>query len=288
MNGILNYFKLVKFSHTIFALPFALVGFFMGLYDVDFVFSLKILLLILVCMVSARNSAMGFNRWLDKRIDLKNERTKDRVIPAGIVKPSSALIFTIVNALIFVVSTYFINKLTFMLSPVVLLVILGYSYTKRFTFLSHFILGLGLSFAPIGAYISVTGSFSLVPILLSLAVLMWVSGFDILYSTQDYEFDKINKLFSVPVAFGIKGALVISIIVHLVSIVFIVTTAIVGNYSFLYWVGVIIYVCFIIFQHSIVKVNDLSRINKAFFFSNGMASLTYAIFAILGILLSWF
>ncbi|MDD3738863.1 MAG: putative 4-hydroxybenzoate polyprenyltransferase [Lentimicrobiaceae bacterium] len=288
MNGILNYFKLVKFSHTIFALPFALVGFFMGLYDVDFFFSLKILLLILVCMVSARNSAMGFNRWLDKRIDLKNERTKDRVIPAGIVKPSSALIFTIVNALIFVVSTYFINKLTFMLSPVVLLVILGYSYTKRFTFLSHFILGLGLSFAPIGAYISVTGSFSLVPILLSLAVLMWVSGFDILYSTQDYEFDKKNKLFSVPVAFGIKGALVISIIVHLVSIVFIVTTAIVGNYSFLYWVGVIIYVCFIIFQHSIVKVNDLSRINKAFFFSNGMASLTYAIFAILGILLSWF
>lgn len=288
MNGILNYFKLVKFSHTIFALPFALVGFFMGLYDVDFVFSLKILLLILVCMVSARNSAMGFNRWLDKRIDLKNERTKDRVIPAGIVKPSSALIFTIVNALIFVVSTYFINKLTFMLSPVVLLVILGYSYTKRFTFLSHFILGLGLSFAPIGAYISVTGSFSLVPILLSLAVLMWVSGFDILYSTQDYEFDKKNKLFSVPVAFGIKGALVISIIVHLVSIVFIVTTAILGNYGFLYWVGVIIYVCFIIFQHSIVKVNDLSRINKAFFFSNGMASLTYAIFAILGILLSWF
>lgn len=286
MNRILNYFKLVKFSHTIFALPFALVGFFMGLYDMDFAFSLKILLLILLCMVTARNSAMGFNRWIDRRIDLNNERTKDRVIPSGVVKPQSALIFTIVNILIFVISTFFINRLTFLLSPVALLVILGYSYTKRFTFLSHFILGLGLSFAPIGAYISVTGFFSLVPILLSLAVLMWVSGFDIMYSVQDYEFDKKNNLFSVPVTFGIKGALIISIFIHFISVVFIVATAIVGNYSFLYWVGVIIYVCFIIYQHSIVKVNDLSRINKAFFSANGMASVTYAIFAILGILLS--
>ncbi len=208
---IKNYFSLVKFSHTVFAMPFALIGYSLAVSEPEYNFSLKLLLLIILCMVFARNAAMGFNRLADRKFDALNPRTKNREIPSGIIGSRAAALFVILNAVLFIITTSFINRLTLYLSPVALLIILGYSLTKRFTFLCHFILGLGLSLAPIGAYISLTGRFSIVPLIYSFIVLTWVSGFDIIYALQDDEFDKSNNLHSVPSVAGIKNAILISV-----------------------------------------------------------------------------
>ena len=210
VRSIRDYFSLVKFSHTVFALPFALIGFSLAVTYSGFEINLRLLLLVILCMIFARNTAMGFNRLVDKKFDGLNPRTSRREIPSGIISPGAATIFVIVNAVLFIVSSGFINRLTLILSPVALLVIMGYSLTKRFTSLCHFVLGLGLSLAPIGAYISVTGKFSLLPVLYSFIVLTWVSGFDIIYALQDDDFDKSNKLHSLPSAAGRKNALRIS------------------------------------------------------------------------------
>ncbi|RYG34376.1 MAG: 4-hydroxybenzoate octaprenyltransferase, partial [Chitinophagaceae bacterium] len=183
-----KYFSLVLFAHSIFAMPFALIGFFLGISTTGQPFEWLKLLLVILCMVFARNTAMAFNRYLDRDIDALNERTKQRDIPAGKVSPREALMFTVINIMLFIGATYWINPLCFYLSPVAIFVVLFYSYTKRFTPLCHFVLGLGLALAPIGAYIAVTGQFSLVPIFFSLAVLFWVSGFDIIYALQDESF----------------------------------------------------------------------------------------------------
>ena len=182
LRSVRNYLSMVRFSHTVFAMPFAMIGFSLAVLADGHDFSLKLLLLIILCMVLARNAAMGFNRVADKNYDALNPRTKSRELPSGIISKKSAIIFVIINAIFFIVTTGFINRLTLFLSPVALLVILGYSLTKRFTALCHFILGLGLSLAPLGAYISVTGTFTLLPIIYSLIVLTWVSGFDIIYA----------------------------------------------------------------------------------------------------------
>src|SRR6056297_3110881 len=193
-----NFLSLVKFSHTIFAMPFAFIGYFLALYQTNANFEWKLLGLIVLCMIFARYAAMAFNRFIDREIDNKNPRTAIREIPSGVVKAKSALIFVIVNALLFILTTYFINKITFILSPVALFIILGYSITKKFTALCHLILGLGLSLAPIGAYLSVTGQFAVIPVIFSFVVLFWVSGFDIIYALQDEDFDKQEKLYSIP------------------------------------------------------------------------------------------
>jgi 4-hydroxybenzoate polyprenyltransferase len=212
--SVKNYFSLVKFSHTVFAMPFALIGYFLAVSESGNQFSFKLLILVLLCMIFARNSAMGFNRLADKHFDAINPRTRNREIPSGIISVKAAALFVIINALLFIVTSSFINKLTLCLSPVALLIILGYSLTKRFTFLCHFILGLGLGLAPIGAYISMTGKFSIVPLIYSLIVLTWVSGFDIIYALQDDEFDKSNNLHSVPSTAGIKNAILIFLSRH--------------------------------------------------------------------------
>src|SRR6185436_757722 len=183
--SVSDYFSLIKFHHTIFALPFAFIGFLLGAKEKNFQFEWKLPLLVLLCMVFARSAAMAFNRWADRDIDAKNIRTSNREIPAGKISSRSALAFVIINCTLFIICTFFINRICFFLSPIALLVVLGYSYTKRFTPLCHLILGLGLSLAPIGAYLAVTGVFSLLPILFSLTVIFWVSGFDIIYSLQD-------------------------------------------------------------------------------------------------------
>jgi len=215
MNGVSkkigDYLSLVKFSHTVFAFPFAIIGFSLATTYDGFDFSLRILVLILLSMVFARNSAMGFNRIADRRFDALNPRTASREIPAGIINTRNAMLFVIINSVLFIVVAGFINRLTLFLSPVALLVILGYSLTKRITILCHFILGLGLSLAPIGAFISVTGHFAALPVVYSFLVLTWVSGFDILYALQDEEFDKTNNLFSIPASTGRKRAILISL-----------------------------------------------------------------------------
>lgn len=272
-----KYLSLVTFSHTIFAMPFAFIGFFLAINTTDGQFSWIKLLLMVLCMVFARNSAMAFNRYLDRDIDAKNPRTKVRDIPAGRISAKNALAFTIVNCLLFIIATYFINKLCFLLSPIALLVILGYSVTKRFTALCHLVLGLGLSLAPIGAYLVVTGEFALLPILFSLAVLCWVSGFDIIYALQDEDFDRTENLHSIPSYLGKKNALLVSNILHVFAAFFVIMPLFFTPLSWPYYIGLVVFIGMLIYQHQLVKPNDLSRVNFAFMTTNGIASVAFAV-----------
>lgn len=287
MASIRNYFSLVKFSHTIFALPFALIGFFLGgktLQNEELSTSKplwQLLLCVVLCMVFARSAAMAFNRWLDKHYDALNPRTSVREIPAGIIPARHALLFVIVNAVAFIITTRFINPLCFYLSPIALFVVLFYSYTKRFTALCHFVLGIGLSLAPIGAYLAVTGQFALLPVLFSLSVIFWVSGFDIIYALQDIDFDRSHQLRSLPAWLGKRKALHTSSFLHLLSIGFIVYAGTyTGFWSLWYWAGAAVFAAMLIYQHSIVKPNDLSRVNLAFMTTNGIASVVFSLFVI--------
>ncbi len=280
LRSVSNYLSLVRFSHTVFALPFALIGFSIAVSSEEHVFSIKLLLLIILCMIFARNAAMGFNRIADKSFDALNPRTKTREIPSGIISTRAAIIFVIINSLLFITATAFINRLTLFLSPVALFVILGYSLTKRITSLSHFILGLGLSLAPIGAYISVSGSFAINPVIYSLIVITWVSGFDIIYSLQDEEFDRDNLLRSLPQATGKKKALTISAIVHFLTFSLVIVAGLSGNGGLLYWAGAVIFSGLLLYQHLIVKHDDLNRVTLAFATTNGIASIIYAAFVI--------
>jgi 4-hydroxybenzoate polyprenyltransferase len=281
---IKNYLSLIKFSHTIFAMPFAMIGFFIGIriFPVSLATNELLLkfLLVILCMVFARSAAMAFNRWLDKNFDAKNPRTAIREIPAGIISANSALIFVIINCVAFIATTWFINPLCFYLSFIALFVILFYSYTKRFTPLCHLVLGLGLSLAPIGAYLAVTGRFDIIPVLFSIIVLCWVSGFDIIYALQDEEFDRSQNLKSIPVWLGKKKALHFSELLHLVAAVLVIVIGIYAHFSWLYWVGTAVFCGMLVYQHSIVKPNDLSRVNIAFMTANGVASVAFAIFVI--------
>lgn len=303
-NTVKNYLSLVKFSHTIFAMPFALIGFFLGvlkgkiaypdnaqtmylwfanIYPPSY-FILKFIFVIL-SMVFARSAAMAFNRYLDKNFDALNPRTAIREIPKGIITEKNALIFVIINCILFIATTFFINRICFFLSPVALFVILFYSYTKRFTLLCHLVLGLGLSLAPIGAYLAVTGKFALLPVLFSFTVLFWVSGFDIIYALQDEEFDKANNLYSIPAVLGKSRALRVSELLHLLSLGCVIAAGIYGHLHWLSWTGVMIFCGMLIYQHSIVKPTDLRRVNLAFMTANGIASVVFAIFVLLDLFL---
>ncbi|HEX8332552.1 MAG TPA: UbiA-like polyprenyltransferase [Segetibacter sp.] len=308
MQTVKNYLSLVKFSHTIFAMPFAMIGFFLAVTNMTIVRQWNLnstvgwesanklfitqkeivikLVLVLLCMITARSAAMAFNRYLDKSFDEKNPRTAIREIPAGIISANNALRFVIGNCVAFIVSTYFINELCFYLAPVALFVILFYSYTKRFTPLCHLVLGLGLSLAPIGAYLAVTGVFSLLPVLFSFTVLFWVSGFDIIYALQDEDFDRANNLHSIPAWLGKKKALRVSELLHLISAGLVIAAGIYGSFSWLYWIGVAVFCIMLIYQHSIVKPTDLRRVNLAFMTANGIASVVFAIFVIADLLLN--
>jgi 4-hydroxybenzoate polyprenyltransferase len=232
-------------------------------------------------MIFARSAAMAFNRYLDAQYDAKNPRTAVREIPAGIIKPGNAFFFVIANCILFIVCTFFINSLCFYLSPVALFVVLFYSYTKRFTAFCHLVLGIGLSLAPIGAYIAVTGVFALLPILFSFTVLFWVSGFDIIYALQDEEFDKANNLKSIPSVLGKVKALRVSELLHSLSATCVIYAGIYGHFGWLFWLGVLFFCALLIYQHLLVKPNDLSKVNMAFFTTNGIASVVFAIFVLL-------
>ncbi len=304
MVAIKKYLSLVKFSHTIFAMPFAFIGFFLGLHnryemlqsdaDKDLMMVnlasagdtkniVITLLLVILCMVFARSAAMAFNRYLDRHFDAKNPRTAIREIPAGIISTEKALLFVTINCLLFVIVTFFINRICFYLSPVALFVILFYSFTKRFTALCHLVLGVGLSLAPIGAYLAIAGKFDLLPLLFSFAVLFWVSGFDIIYSLQDEEFDRSNQLHSIPAKLGKGNALNISRIIHLMSAACIILAGTYGDFGWWYWTGVLVFIGMLVYQHSIVKPTDLSKVNIAFMTANGIASVVFAVFVLLDI-----
>ncbi|MET0391824.1 MAG: UbiA-like polyprenyltransferase [Chitinophagaceae bacterium] len=303
MSKAKSYLSLIKFSHTIFAMPFAMIGFFLGVRLLnyatsvipgwhDYVFPVhkdipvtatEILLrlfLVILCMVFARTAAMAFNRYLDRHFDARNPRTAIREIPAGIIRANSVLLFTIINCVLFITCTFFINRLCFYLSPVALSVVLGYSYTKRFTPLCHLVLGLGLSLAPIGAYLAVTGEFALLPVFFSLAVIFWVSGFDIIYALQDEEFDRSQRLYSIPAWLGKARALLVSTLLHVCSAGFVIVAGWYGHFGWLYWIGVAVFCGMLIYQHSLVKPTDLRRVNLAFMTANGIASVVFAVFVI--------
>ncbi len=329
-----NYLSLVKFSHTIFAMPFAMIGFVLGIYSrttqrisignggigsgylrnntnynyspepstdfikhyieikgtqyqlPEFLFNpyLWKFILILICMITARNAAMAFNRYIDRKFDEKNPRTAIREIPAGIITPKNALFFVIINCVIFITTTFFINRLCFYLSPVALAVVLGYSLTKRFTFLCHLILGVGLGLAPIGAYIAVTGRFDVLPLLFSFAVLFWVSGFDIIYALQDEAFDKEHNLYSIPSYFGQTKAKWISRLLHVCSAACIAYAGYYGHFHLLFLLGFIVFSGLLIYQHLLVIRFGLQKIDLAFFTTNGIASVLFALCVITDII----
>jgi 4-hydroxybenzoate polyprenyltransferase len=276
-----KYLSLVTFTHTIFAMPFAFIGFFLAVTTTNYRFEWPKLVMMVLCMVFARNSAMAFNRYLDRDVDAKNPRTKQRDIPSGRISAVSALTFTIINCILFIATTWFINKLCFYLSPVALLVVLGYSATKRFTALCHLVLGLGLSLAPIGAYLVVTGQFAWAPLFFSFAVLCWVSGFDIIYALQDEDFDRNENLHSIPAWLGKVNALRLSTFLHVLSAVFVIMPVFSTHVGLLYYAGIMFFCIMLIYQHLLVKPNDLSRVNFAFMTTNGMASVVFAVFFLL-------
>lgn len=278
MKILANYLSMVKFAHTIFAMPFAIVGFGMAVGHPQVAMSWKLLVLVILCMVFARNAAMAFNRYIDRQIDALNPRTRMREIPSGQIHPGRALFFVIINAALFVGTTAFINTLVLWLSPVALFTVLGYSYTKRFTRWCHLVLGLGLSLAPIGAYLAVTGHFAWPPIFVSLSVLTWVAGFDIIYALQDDDFDALVQLHSLPSRIGRQGALTISRLLHGLSVVFLVVAGLLSGYGYFYFAGVAVFALLLIRQHRVVHPADLSKVNLAFFTLNGVASVVFCMF----------
>lgn len=284
------YLSLIKFAHTVFALPFAVLAFFLGLKLSQVEFDWRLLGLIILCMLFARSAAMAFNRFVDRGYDAKNARTVLREIPAGIIRPSSAVVFVVLMSIAFIFTTYWINPLVFYLSPIALLVILGYSFTKRFTWLCHFVLGIGLGLAPIGAFISVAGQFHLLPVLYGIMVMLWVSGFDIIYALQDIEFDKTNNLYSIPGRFGKKTANDISIVLHILCAGLLFYIAwyqgeVLPSLGFLHWVGAFGFAGLLIWQHRLIKLHDLGKINQAFFETNGFASILFGSTVILDVLM---
>lgn len=283
---IAKYLRLVKFSHTIFAMPFALMSFAYALWSSEAEFSWWLLLQVVLCMVFARNVAMGFNRWADHKIDAENPRTASREIPAGQISPRKAMIFVVINAVLFIATASTINLLTATLSPVALAVIMFYSYCKRFTSLAHLVLGLSLAIAPAGAYIAVTGTLTFAPCLLSLVVLTWTGGFDIIYALQDAEFDRKRGLHSIPSHFSVATSLYISIALHCVSVVALVLFA--WHYlpqGWLLWCGVGLFTAILIAEHILVTPTKQRSIGIAFGTLNGLASMTLATFVIANILI---
>lgn len=275
---IYNYSRLIRFSHTVFALPFALAAVALA-WPIQPV-SLRTLIWILLAMVGARSAAMGFNRLADRKPDALNPRTREWELAQGRVKVWEAVLLTIISSIVFIYAAYQLNPLCFVLSPVALAILFFYSLTKRFTWTSHFFLGLALSLAPMGAWLAVTGTPNsltdlLTPFLLGLAVLFWLAGFDVLYSLQDYDFDRSHGLHSIPVRFGVVWGLRLSGLFHLLTIIFLALVGLNAGLGIIYWSGMVVVSLILIWEHWLVKPDDFSRVNRAFFDFNAYVSVGY-------------
>lgn len=287
MGKIGDYLRLVKFSHTIFAMPFALLSFSYAWTMAEHGASPLWLLLMQVvgCMVFARNVAMGFNRWADREIDAANPRTATREIPAGKVSAHGAMTFIVVNALLFIAVATTINPLCGWLSPVALFIVMFYSYCKRFTSLAHIVLGVSLGIAPVGAYMAVTGTSSLECWLLALVVMTWCAGFDIIYALQDAEFDRQRGLHSIPSRFSVRISLIISALLHVASVALLVWFATYQPQSWLLWLGCALFSVILASEHYIVTPTRQRNIGMAFGTFNAMASLSLAVCLIANLLI---
>lgn len=262
----------IKFSHTVFALPFALLSAILAARGVP---PTRTLLLILVAMAGARSAAMSFNRIADRDVDALNPRTRTREIPAGVLSVPEMATFCLVSIVLFVFAAAALNRLCLLLSPAVLVVVLGYSYTKRFTTASHLVLGLALAMAPVGAWIAVTGRLAPAPVLLGAAVLFWVAGFDVIYSLQDEAFDKERGLFSIPARLGARRALLLAAVFHALTLALLYATFVTAHGGAVFGAGVVLAGLFLVRQHLLVTPQDLSKVDAAFFTANGWLSIVF-------------
>ncbi|MBF0564309.1 MAG: UbiA family prenyltransferase [Nitrospirae bacterium] len=272
------YLRMIKFSHSIFALPFAFTSAILAYGGIP---ALRQVLWITVAMVGARSAAMGMNRVIDRKIDALNPRTKNREIPLGVIGVGEAAVFIVVSLAVLVYAAYNLNYLCFKLSPLAIGILFFYSFTKRFTWLSHVVLGVAISFAPIGAWIAVKGTFSLSITPLVLAVVFWLAGFDTLYGLNDLEFDKQHGLFSIPRRFGKEKAIMIARGFHILTWALLILNGLVFELGLFYYTGIVIVTFFLFYEHYIIKPNDLSRLNMAFFNMNGYISVTIFVFVLL-------
>ncbi len=292
-NKAFLFLRMIKFSHSVFALPFAFTGAilasawgngkavtFLGL--VGFPPAEK-LFWITVAMIGARSGAMGLNRIIDRKIDAANPRTAGRELPSGKIRVLDAAIFTSVALSLLIFAAYRLNPLCFKLSPLAILVLALYSYTKRFTWMAHFVLGIAIAAAPLGAWIAVRGSLDKEILPMSLAVVFWLAGFDVLYALQDIEFDRGYGLHSIPQRFGIKGSLVFSKLFHFTTWLLLAATGVIFGLNIVYWIGMIIVAGLLIYEHSLVKADDLSRLDMAFFNMNGYISIAILVFTVIAI-----
>lgn len=279
---VASFLSLVRFPHTLFALPFALLSMVLAARGAV---APEILAWVLVAMVGARTAAMSFNRIIDRGIDAKNPRTAVREIPAGIVSLPAAALFCLASAALFVFAASRLNPLCLALSPVALAIVLGYSFTKRFTSSAHLVLGLSLAIAPAGAWIAVRGRLDLLPVLLGLGVLFWVAGFDVLYSLQDEAFDRDHGLRSIPVLLGQRRAMLVATLFHAAALGFFYATYLAASGGLLFGLGVVVAGAFLVRQHVLVRPGDLSRIDAAFFTANGWLSVAFFAFGAADVLL---
>lgn len=280
MGKIIKILKMIKFEHSVFALPFALMSAFLTEKKLP---SIEKLILIIIAMVAARSAAMAFNRFTDLPFDKLNPRTSNWILPQNELSITFVKAFTMISIAIFIMSTYMLNKICFMLSPIALFIILSYSYSKRFTYLTHFHLGLSLSIAPIGAWLAIIEKCNLTPILIAISVILWVAGFDILYATQDIEFDKKYNLKSIPARYGIKNALILSSLCHAIMMLPLILIYFIANMGIFYLAGLLISAIFLTYQHCIISTDNLSRLNQAFFTFNGLLSISIFLFTTLDI-----
>ncbi|GAN31722.1 MAG: p-hydroxybenzoate: octaprenyltransferase [Candidatus Brocadia sinica] len=269
LKKITSIFDLIKFSHTIFSFPFAVMSAFLAAGGMP---GLKQLLLILAALIAARSAAMSFNRLVDTSYDIHNPRTAYRVELQKKIGRKYVWIFTFLCVILFIICAWLLNRLAFYMSPLAILVVFGYSYTKRFTHLSHFVLGIALGLSPLGAWVGIQGTLAAPPFLLSLAVVLWTAGFDIIYACQDVEHDIKSGLYSLPKKLGIKGALILSAVLHLFMVGVLLAVSRYTDLGILYTIGVCIVAALLIYEHSLVRPKDLSKINTAFFTVNGIIS----------------
>jgi 4-hydroxybenzoate polyprenyltransferase len=271
------YLRMIRFSHSVFALPFAFVG---AILAADGLPGGRVVLWIVVAMVGARSGAMGLNRYIDRHIDARNPRTSGRELPAGKISPASALSFSLVSLGVMVFAAYMLNPLCLKLSPIAIAVLLLYSYAKRFTPAAHFVLGLAISAAPLGAWIAVRGTFDVKIVPLTVAVLLWLPGFDILYALQDVDFDRAHGLHSFPVRFGVRKSLLLARLLHASAWGLLVWTGFLFGLGPLYWVGMTIVGGLFLYEHSLVRPDSNERI-MTFFNMNGYISVTVFVFTLL-------
>ncbi|PLX69627.1 MAG: 4-hydroxybenzoate octaprenyltransferase [Denitrovibrio sp.] len=282
MEKFKTFLSMIKVEHTLFALPFAFTGMFLAAKGIP---SFMTIFWVVVAVLGARSGAMGFNRVADAKIDARNPRTAGRDIPAGRISMKEATLYTFISFGVYFFAAYMLNPLCLILSPVPFLVFILYSYTKRFTALCHIVLGVALGIAPIGAWVAVTGSLNFGIIMLGLAVLFWVSGFDIVYACQDIDFDRDEGLFSIPRYLGLRNSLYLARVFHVIAFLIFLYTWSYFDLGFIYLVGILLTGGFMVYQHSIIKPEDLSRLDMAFFGLNAYISVSICVFTFVDLII---